>query len=321
MTVGSVENHGYSSCLIWPEEAEEEEALLGTCIQLAVNGVIAACIYTLIGVGVALVLRTAHFFHFAHAAVFIAGAYCLFLFKTCMGLPFSLSVFLAIAFPTLLGCLMELSIYRPLRRRNASSLVLLLCSLGIYIVLQNLISLAFGDDVKNIRMYDVEEGVNILGARITSIQMANVCVSVGLVLALAAFLSQTKLGIAMRAIASDSALASVCGIESNRVILSVFAIASALAAVAGILVVLDVNMTPTMGMNYLMMAVVAVVIGGVGGIREVALGALLLSMAQQLGAWMAGSQWQDVIAFTILLAFLLFKPEGLLGRKLRKAAV
>ena len=125
----------------------------------------------------------------------------------------------------------------------------------------------------------------------------------------------------MRAVANDPELANVSGINSNAVILWAFAIGSGLAGVAGVLIALDVDMTPTMGMNALMMGVVVVIIGGVNNIPGIALGALLLATAQHLGAWFIGSQWQDAIAFIILVVFLLFKPEGFFGKKVRSATV
>ena len=294
---------------------------MGTISQLILNAVLTGSVYVLVALGFALIYGTTRFFHFAHGVVFTAGAYFTFLFKTWLGFPLSISILLAILLSTLLGCLMELSAYRPLRRKGASSLLLLLASLGMYIVFQNVISMVFGDDTKSIRSGVVKEGLNVFGARITPIQILIICVSVVLVVAVVLFLKKTKMGKAMRAVANDPELASVSGIDSDRVILWTFAVGSALAGVAGILVALDVDMTPTMGMNALMMGVVAVIIGGVGSIPGVALGALLLGMAQHLGVWYISSQWQDAIAFIILAAFLLFRPQGFLGRRIKKATV
>jgi len=134
----------------------------------------------------------------------------------------------------------------------------------------------------------------ILGARITPVQIAIIIVSLLLVASCFFLLKYTKIGQAMRAVANNAELASVSGIDSDRVILSAFALGSAIAGVAGILVAFDVDMTPTMGMNALMMGVVAVIIGGVGSIPGIALGALLLGML--VGVWKISSQWQDAIA-------------------------
>ena len=221
----------------------------------------------------------------------------------------------------MLGCLIELGVYRHLRKKKAGVLILLLASLGIYILLQNIISIVFGDETRSIRTSAVQEGLDFLGARITPIQIVTICVSIVSVIALSVFLKKSKIGKAMRAVANDPELANVSGINSNGVILWTFAIGSALAGLAGILVALDVDMTPTMGMSALMMGVVVVIIGGVNSIPGIALGALLLALAQQLGAWYIGSQWQDAIAFVILVLFLLFKPEGFFGKKVKSATV
>lgn len=289
--------------------------------QLILNGIIAGSIYTLVAVGFAVIYRTVKFFHFAHGIVFTAGAYFAYLFKIWFEWPVTVAIPVSIGLCAMLGVVIETSVYRPLRHKGSSSLILLLASLGIYIVLQNIVSMVFGDDTKTIRSAIVKEGINILGARITPIQITIIGVSLLLLVSCFLFLKYTKVGQAMRAVANDPELAKTSGIEIDRVILFTFALGSALAGIAGILVALDVDMTPTMGMNALMMGVVAVIIGGVGSIPGVALGALLLGIAQHLGVWKISSQWQDAIAFVILLIFLLFRPQGFLGRKIRKVTI
>jgi branched-subunit amino acid ABC-type transport system permease component len=131
----------------------------------------------------------------------------------------------------------------------------------------------------------------------------------------------TKIGTAMRAVACDPGLALVSGIDSNRVVLFTFAVGSLLAAAAGILISFDIDMTPTMGLNALMMGVVAVIIGGVGNVAGAALGGLLLAFAQNFGVWKISSVWQDPIAFLILLFFLLIRPRGFFGKKIRRVEI
>lgn len=290
-------------------------------LQIIINGLVAGCNYTLIALSFSLIFQTTRFFHFAHGIVFTSGACVIYICKVSLGLPIQLSICFGVLTSMLLGCVMDLAIYRPLRKKGNNELILLLASLGVYIVLQNLISMFLGDDAKNIRTVSIQEGFNVLGARITPIQTITISLSVVLVIALSVFLKKTKIGSSMRAVANDAELASVSGINSNAVILWAFVIGSALAGLAGILVGLDVDMTPTMGMNALMMGVVAVIVGGVNSIPGIVLGALLLATAQHLGAWYIGSQWQDAIAFVILILFLLFKPEGFFGKKVRSATV
>lgn len=286
--------------------------------QLIVNGIVAGAAFALIAIGFALIYNTAGFFHFAHGALFTVGAYSSFFLVSWLGVPLIFSIPIAIATAALIGCFLDLLFFVPLRRRGSSPLVLLLASLGIYIVLQNLVSMFFGDDIKTIRSGAVEEGIAFFGARITTIQICIVSASIAVLIAVIVFFKASKIGKAMRAISNDPELARVSGIDSERVILLTFALGSALAGLAGILVALDVDMTPTMGMNALMMGVVAVVIGGTGSIAGVAFGALFLGIAQHLGVWKISSLWQDAIAFAILLVFLLIKPEGFMGKKIRK---
>ena len=118
-------------------------------LQIILNGIFLGAIYLLIGIGFNIVYNITHFFHFAHAVVFTSGAYFTFLFHKLLGLPIFPAIPLAIALSAFLGSLMELSVYRSLRRKNASPMILLLASLGIYIVLQNTISMIFGDDTKS----------------------------------------------------------------------------------------------------------------------------------------------------------------------------
>ena len=289
--------------------------------QLLINSIIAASSYALIALGFSLIYSTVRFFHFAHGIVFTSGAYFTYLFKIQLGFPFWLAIPIALFLCTFLGCLIEFFFYRPLRRKESSSLVFLLASLGIYIVIQNLISLAFGDTSQTFRSGAEGVGIDIIGGSITPVQIYIIGFSLLLIISTALWLRHTNIGKAMRAVANDEVLAKVSGIDSERVMLYTFAMGSALAGIAGILVAFDVDMSPTMGMKALMMGVVTVIVGGVGSVPGIAAGALLLGIAQHFGVWKIGTQWQDAIAFIILLFFLLVRPQGFFGRKVNKATV
>jgi branched-chain amino acid transport system permease protein len=288
--------------------------------QLFVNGLIAGSIYALVALGFGLIYSTTRFFHFAHGAVYAVGAYLTYAFWLA-GLSLYVAIPVAVVGTSILGALLEIGVYRPLRRKNASSLILLLASLGLFIVIQNLISLVFGDDTKTIRSGVVTEGLPIVGARITPIQITIIVASALLLVACWILMKKTKMGKAMRAVANDPELARVVGIESDKVILLTFVLGSALAAVAAILISLDTDMTPLMGFYALLMGVVAVIAGGIGSIPGAALGGLLVGMAQHLGVWKISTQWQDTIVFLILIFFLLFRPQGFLGRVVKKATI
>jgi branched-chain amino acid transport system permease protein len=288
-------------------------------MQFVINGIVAGAAYVLFGLSFWVIFRVCRFFHFAHGAVYAAAAYFGFLFSTHLGLPLPASIVAAVTASGLLGMAIDVAVYRPLRRRHASSVVLLLASLGTYIVLQNAISMGFGDATRSLRPRVAAHALDLLGAKITPIQVLLICVATAAVLGMSGLARRTALGRCLRAVANDSELARISGIRTQRVIMWTFALGSSLAGVASILVVLDVDMTPTMGIRALMMGVVVVVIGGVRNIVGVAFAGLLLGMAQHLGVWRIGSQWQDTMAFVILLAFLVLRPYGFFGQTMGKA--
>ena len=290
-------------------------------LQLLANTLLTASCVVLVGLGFSLIYRTTKFFNLAYGVLFTAWPYIVLLLNSELGLSLPIAIPLAVVAVGLIGSLLDVFVYRQLRHKGASPLILLIASLGIYVVLQNIISIIFGDESRSIRLGEVEGGINVLGARLTLIQISIICVSAAMVAGVVMVLRLTKIGLAIRAVGNSPQLAGVSGISNNRVVLWTGGIASALAGTGGILVAMDVNMTPTMGMQALMMGVVAVIVGGIGRIGGIVLGALLLATAQHCGVWTIGSQWQDAIAFVILLIFLIVRPEGFLGKKVRKATV
>ena len=191
----------------------------------------------------------------------------------------------------------------------------------LYVVLQNLISLFWGDDTKSIRTWTVKTGHNVFGAYITNVQIITITVSIMLFVSVLLFLRFASLGKQIRAVSSNEELSNIFGISSDRVILWSFVIGSALAAIAGILIALDTDMTPTMGFHVFLYAVVAMIIGGVGSFKGLIGGALLLATAQHLSAYYIDSKWMDVMAYIILILFLIWKPLGFSGKRLRKIEI
>ncbi len=208
-----------------------------------------------------------------------------------------------------------------MRKRNFPALAYLIASIGLYVVLQNSISLYFGDDTKIIRMGETTIGNEIFGAYITTIQIITILVSITLFIAINLFLQFTFIGKSIRAVSSNPQLCDIYGINSNRIILIAFGIGSALAAVAGILLAMDTNMTPTFGFNLLLYGVVAMIIGGVGSTRGLVAGALLVATAQHLAAYYIDTKWMDAVTYIILILFLIWKPLGFSGVRLRKVEI
>jgi len=281
--------------------------------QILANSIISAATYGIVGIGFSLIFSTVRYFHFAYGAVIALGAYFV-LALTSSGVPLWVSVIASVVACGGIGIAMDVALYRPLRARQTSALGMLLASLGLYVVLQNSISLAFGDDAKALRPGTLREGLAILGARVTWVQL--VMIGTAILLAIILYLVQrrTRTGKALRAVADDAELAEISGIRSKLVIMIAFAVGSAIAGLAGILVALDIDMMPTMGLRLLMMGIVAVVVGGAYNIGGVLLGALVLGLGQHIAAWTIGARWQDSIAFLLLILVLFLRPQGILGQ-------
>ena len=258
------------------------------------------------------------FFHIAHAFVITSGAYFVLLFANEFSIPFPLAIALAITIATLLGVLCELVVYRYMRKRNVPSLAYFIVSIGLYVVLQNIISLYFGDDTKIINTGVIKVGNQIFGAYITTIQITTICVSILLFVSVNLFLHFTATGKSIRAVSSNPELCNIYGINSNKVILIAFGIGSALAATAGILSAMDTNMTPTFGFNLLLYGVVAMIIGGVGSTRGLLAGSLLVATTQHLAAYYIDTKWMDAVTYIILILFLIWKPLGFSGKRIKK---
>jgi branched-chain amino acid transport system permease protein len=289
--------------------------------QAIVYGVISGSTYALIALGFALIYNVVRFFNFAHGAVFCAGAYLNYCCFVIFRLPFWLSASIAVILAALLGVSFEFLVFKRIRKRGGNSLVLLIASLGLLISVQSIIAMVFGNEIRTVRSGLVEEGFSLFGARITSIQFNILLTSLLLVLATSAILRWTKMGTALRAVANDPELAATKGIPPQKVIYFTYLLGSALAAVAGIMVSLDVSMNPTMGFDALLYGIVAVIAGGVGSVSGAYLGGLLLGLAQNLGVWKIPSEWKDAIAFAVMILFLLLRPQGIFGKRIFKAQV
>lgn len=290
--------------------------------QLLVNGIIAGSIYALIAIGFTVICRTVKFFHFSHGVVYTAGAYIAYTIVQCLGVgefwSLGVAIIIAVTGAGILGVLIDRIVYLPLRRKHAINLIFLLASFGVFILLQNLIQLIYGAQILTIRTGPVKEGHHIFNAVITNTQILILIASLGVLVFTWSFSQKTRLGKAMRAVADDPIAANVVGINPERTIMVSFAIGSALAGIAGILISFETNIEPTMGFSALLKGVIASIIGGIGSIPGAVLGAFFLGIAENLGIWKISSNWKDCISFGILIVFLLIRPCGILGSKIDK---
>jgi branched-subunit amino acid ABC-type transport system permease component len=209
--------------------------------------------------------------------------------------------------------MMEVTVYRSVRRRKGSALVLLLASLGVYVVCQNLLSLAFGDDVLTFPSGEQSEGLHFFGGRISRSRCIILAVAVASFAGCASTLRMTRAGKCFRAVVDSPDLARISGIDPDRTVLWAFLVGSGLAGVVGVLVALDLGMTPLMGLGPLMTAVVALILAGHGRVLGIAVASTFVAVVQQVVVWYLGSKWQDAAVFGILLVLLVVTPRGLAG--------
>ena len=280
--------------------------------QLLVNGLIAGAIYALVASGFSLIYSICKFVHFAHGAVIAVAAYILYALFSLLGMNFWLAVILTIILISIFGSIMNL-IYKQLRKRKASNVILLIASFALLILIESLILLFFGADVKTIGFLKIAKGLEILGAIITPLQIFIVISSFILFVLLFFLMKKTKIGKAMRAVSDNKDVAEIVGISSERIYMWAFIIGSAIAGVGGILVSLEQNLEPMMGTHLIIKGFTAAIIGGIGNVPGAILGSFLLGFAENFGIWFLPSGYKDAIAFIILFIFLLFRPQGILG--------
>ncbi len=282
-------------------------------VQLLLNSIIIGSIYALVASGFSLIYSTNRIMHFAHGASVIASAYFLFLLFTKNQINFTLACILTIIFAGLLGYIMYRLIYVPLKNRKSSNVILLMASVAVLILIENLILLLFGADVKTINLIQVSEGLNFLGARITELQIIIIIVSIIILIGLYILMKKTTIGKHMRAVADNEQLANIMGISTKKIASFSFIIGSALAGIAGILIALEQNLEPSMGVGLMIKGFAGAIIGGVTSVPASVAGSYLLGFAENFGIWYLPSGYKDAIAFILLFLFLLFKPTGIFG--------
>lgn len=269
----------------------------------------------------AILYSTLHFFHIPHAISLIFGAYITYFISIQQGLKLWAAIPIAIIAGILLMLVVNRWIYKPLLKQKLKSWQMMIASLGLYVVLQNVISMIWGDSTLSFRTWQVKTGHEFMGAYITDVQIITIVASVLLLVLTWLFLEKTNIGKQIKVVSSNPELSGILGISKNKAITWSFALGSGLAACAGILIAADTDMTPTMGFNWLLYGVVAMIIGGMGKMRYLLLGALLLATAQHLSAYYLDSKWMNATAYIILIIFLYFKPYGFSGKQIKKAEI
>ena len=286
-------------------------------INYLINGVSLGSVYAIIALGYTMVYGIAKMLNFAHGDIIMIGSYVVFVTVSSMGLPPVLGVLLAVAACTLLGVVIERVAYKPLC--SASPLAVLITAIGVSYLLQNVALLIFGADTKSFTSVVKIPALKLADGQlnITGETIATILSCIVIMVCLMAFINRTRAGQAMLAVSEDKGAATLMGINVNGTIALTFAIGSALAAIAGVLLCSAYpSLTPYTGSMPGIKAFVAAVFGGIGSIPGAFIGGVLLGVIEILSKAYISSQLSDAIVFSVLIIVLLVKPTGILGKKI-----
>ena len=279
-----------------------------------ITGVSLGSIYAIIALGYTMVYGIAKMLNFAHGDVIMVGAYVCFFAMGSFNLPPVAGVLLAVVVCTVLGMVIERLAYKPLR--SAPSLAVLITAIGVSYLLQNSAQLLWGADTKTFR--PLVEGSLVLvpgQLSISYVAVLSIVCCVVVMITLTLFTGQTKLGKAMRACSEDKAAAQLMGIDVNATISMTFAIGSALAAIAGVLMCSAYPvLSPTTGSMPGIRAFTAAVFGGIGSVPGALLGGILLGVIETFAKAYISTDLSDAVVFAVLIVVLLVKPAGLMGK-------
>ena len=289
-------------------------------VSYLINGLSLGSVYAIIALGYTMVYGIAKMLNFAHGDVIMIGAYVALTCMTTSGLPPVASVLAAVVACTALGVLIERVAYKPLRNA-ASPLAVLITAIGVSYLLQNLALLIFGPNNQSFQTVVSWSGLSLAGGKLNisgeTIVTIIACIVIMVVLML--FIRKSKAGQAMRAVSEDKGAAQLMGINVNGTIALTFAIGSALAAIAGVLLCSAYpTLTPTTGSMPGIKAFTAAVFGGIGSIPGALLGGLLLGIIEIFAGAYISTQLSTAVVFGVLIIVLLVKPAGLLGKTVRE---
>lgn len=284
-------------------------------LQLIANGIITGSLISIMAIGFGVIYSTTNFFHIAYGAVYMVAAYFMYTLLS-WHLPFAISIILSIILTIIVGILIEFLVYKPLHEKRASHGIYLISSLGVYILMINIIALIFGNETK-LLSYEIGASVHLGEIILTKIQVIQFFTFLILAILSVFFMHYTRIGKTIQAMGCNARLLEFSGVNLRKMRFIVFAIGSFFASIAATLTGLDVGIDPYMGMMPLLNAVTAVILGGVKRIEGAIAGAFFIGMAQNLVIWYFSGRWESVVTFSVLIVFFLYQSGGVLKMKKR----
>lgn len=281
--------------------------------QTSLNGLTFGSVYALGAVGLTLVYGILKLVNFAHGDFLTLGAYMAFLVNVTWGLPFAAGVLFAVAATALVGVSFERILWRPMRKRGARMLQLLLISLGLALVIRNTIQFIWGSELRSLEV-DVFSSVSFLGLRIGETELVVLSTGIVVLTAVGLLLRLTTLGKQMRALADDIDLAETAGIDTGRVITYTWILAGGLAGLAGALIAGISTVKPDLGFELLLPIFAVVVLGGIGNAFGALSAGLILGLVIEWSTLIIEPRWKLAIGFVVLILVLVIRPQGIFGR-------
>ena len=283
-------------------------------LQQLINGLALGSVYALLALGYTMVYGIIQLINFAHGEIYMIGAFAGFYSASTLKLPLIPTLLIAMVVSALAGIIIEKIAYKPLR--NSPRITLLITAIGVSLFLQNLMRILVGSNPKPFPDLINAGSINIGPIQIEWKTILMFAVSAFLVILLQFIVYKTKIGKAMRASSQDMEAASLMGINVNNTISFTFAIGSALAGIAGVLVAISYpSITPYMGVMPGLKAFVAAVLGGIGSIPGALVGGIAIGLLETFSKAYISTNFSDAIVFAVLIIILLIKPSGLLGKK------
>ena len=286
-------------------------------LQQLVNGLILGSVYALLALGYTMVYGIIKLINFAHGDIYMMGAFMGYFLINSLHLNFFLALIFAMIGTAALGVLVEFLAYRPLR--NSTRIAALITAIGVSFFLEYVMVYFVGANTRSFPQVIETVRYSFGPISLTNIQLMILAVSLILMVLLQVIVQKTKMGKAMRAVSVDSDAAQLMGINVNRTISFTFALGSALAGAAGVLIALYYNsLEPLMGMTPGLKSFVAAVLGGIGIIPGAALGGFVIGLLETFATAFGMSDFRDAIVYGILILILLVRPAGILGKNVKE---
>ncbi|HET9286255.1 MAG TPA: branched-chain amino acid ABC transporter permease [Gaiella sp.] len=281
--------------------------------QVTINGIVAGNYFALGAVGLTLIFGVLRLVNFAHGEFLTFGAYML-IAGNALGLPLVLSVLFGVVATALLGLLLEVGLWRPVRRRRVGELQLLLLALGLAFFMRNAIAFVAGPEDRATGA-NITAGVRIGELRIGRTELIVTVVGLAVILLVAVALKYSSLGRQARALSDSIELSETTGIDTDRIVLITWAASAGLAGLAGIFYALPAGVAnPNLGFGLILSIFAAVVVGGIGNAYGALAGGLLIGLVQEWSTLVIDPAMKVAVGFAVLILVLLIRPQGLFGR-------